>query len=168
MRDIVSIDNAVECVERFKTRQHVGGLAGGGPVVAVELKVSLVEGGVRPRTLHLQSAGESCADVCPVESNVYEGKCGWFTRKNDKKWCTSPFYTVDICCTSGSSDDCCVLDEGRVAGVAVGIFVVISLNVIACCYCCKCCCFNYRRKQFSPAPPAVVYVTQPGVQMQQR
>lgn len=112
--------------------------------------------------------GESCADVCPVESNVYEGKCGWFTRKNDKKWCTSPFYTVDICCTSGSSDDCCVLDEGRVAGVAVGIFVVISLSVIACCYCCKCCCFNYRRKQFSPAAPAVVYVTQPGVQMQQR
>ena len=111
--------------------------------------------------------GESCADVCPVESNVYEGKCGWFTRKNDKKWCTSPFYTVDICC-SGSSDDCCVLDEGRVAGVAVGIFVVISLSVIACCYCCKCCCFNYRRKQFSPAGPAVVYVTQPGVQMQQR
>ena len=106
----------------------------------------------------------SCFDVCPVGSNFYEGKCGWFTQKNDKKWCTHPFFEVDICCASSSSNDCCVLDEGRVAGVAVGIFVAITLSIIACCYCCKCCCFNYRRML---TPPAVTHVTQPGVQMQQ-
>ena len=108
--------------------------------------------------------GQSCSDVCPVGSNIYEAKCGWFTRKNDKKWCTHPFFEVDICCASSSSNDCCVLDEGRVAGVAVGIFVAITLSIIACCYCCKCCCFNYRRML---TPPAVTHVTQPGVQMQQ-
>ena len=118
--------------------------------------------------LATSARGESCSNVCPFGSTIYDGSCGWFTRKNDKKWCTHLFAEDEVCCTTSSSNDCCVLDEGRVAGVAVGIFVVISLSVIACCYCCKCCCFSYRRKQFSPAAPAVVYVTQPGVQMQQR
>ena len=73
-------------------------------------------------------------------------------------------YDVEVCCASNFSDDCCLLDEGRIAGVAVGIFVAISLSCTACCYFGKSCCFSYRRKQ---NPPAVMYVTQPGVQMQQ-
>ena len=119
--------------------------------------------------LATSARGESCLAVCPVtaDTNIYDGSCNWFTRKNDKKWCTHLFAEDEVCCTTSSSKDCCVLDEGRVAGVAVGIFLAISLSIIACCYCCKCCCFHYRRNQNPPNPPAVMYVTQPVVPMQQ-
>ena len=93
----------------------------------------------------------SCADVCSDDAKVYMGKCGWFTRKNDKRWCT--LLGVEVCCASDSSADCCLLDEGRVAGVAIAnaSVLAISLSCTAFCYFSKSCCFKYRRKQNPPA-----------------
>merc|ERR1712216_1107658 len=81
-----------------------------------------------PATSSTPTPGQSCSDVCSANDNVYEGTCGWFNRKNDKRWCTTPLYDVEVCCASNFSDDCCLLDEGRIAGVAVGIFVAISIG----------------------------------------
>ena len=109
--------------------------------------------------------GRSCSanGVCSADDNYYDGTCGVPYQKNDERWCIHPIIEKEICCAS-TSDDCCVLDEGLIAGVAVGVILAISLCCTACCYCCKCCCFKYRQNQ---NPPAVMHVPQPGVQMQQ-
>ena len=121
-------------------------------------------GGVGDCTSSLASGSyESCTNVCPADSNYYEGKCSFFSQKNEERWCKYPSRTDEVCCAS-TSDDCCPVDEGLIAGVAVGVILTISLCCVACCYCCKCCCFKYRQNQ---NPPVVMYVPQPGVQMQQ-
>ena len=83
----------------------------------------------------------SCSAVCSADDNVYEGNCGFFSQKDDKRWCINPYNAEESCCAF-TSDDCCYDDDGRIAGVIIAIIVAIILNCIACCYCCKCCCFK--------------------------
>ena len=109
------------------------------------------------------STPPSCVDVCPEEAEYYLGRCGWFSRNNDERWCTSPIHEDEFCCAS-TSDDCCLIDEGRIAGVAISIIFAIFLCSASCCYFNKSCCFKYRRNENSAS---VTYVRQPGVQMQQ-
>lgn len=109
-----------------------------------------------------RGTGRSCADVCPANANYYEVQCGWFNKKNDDKFCTSPLYRNKLCCDY-TSDDCCVPHGGRIAWI-VSCIVIITLSSIAGCYFSKSCCFQYRRAQ---SAPVVFMAPPPGVQMQQ-
>ena len=100
--------------------------------------------------------------VCPANANYYEVQCGWFNKKNDDKFCTSPLYRNKLCCDY-TSDDCCVPHGGRIAWI-VSCIVIITLSSIAGCYFSKSCCFQYRRAQ---SAPVVFMAPPPGVQMQQ-
>jgi len=66
--------------------------------------------------------------------NVYTGSCGPFGKKTDK-------WSDDICCAA-SSDDCCDINGGSVAGVVIGIVVFLAITITSCAWCCKCCCFK--------------------------
>ena len=64
-----------------------------------------------------RGTGRSCVDVCPANANTYEVQCGWFNKKNDDKFCTSPLYRNKLCCDY-TSDDCCVPHGGRIDGLS--------------------------------------------------
>lgn len=103
-----------------------------------------------------------CFAACPsMKSEFYEGECGALSDKNEDRWCS--IDGRDYCCAA-SEDDCCVVNEGAIAGIAIACIVAISGCVIACCYFGKCCCFQYRRN----TPAQVVYVQgAPAMQMTQ-
>ena len=107
--------------------------------------------------------------ACMCSDNKFYGDCGGLSTRNDDNWCTEPgwdtsFWQESEFCCAATSDDCCKSDDGAVAGLVIGLFAGFTLCCVACCYCCKCCCFKYRQNK---NPPVVMYIPQPGVQMQQ-
>ena len=107
--------------------------------------------------------------ACMCSDNKFYGDCGGLSTRNDDNWCTEPgwdtsFWQESEFCCAATSDDCCKSDDGAVAGLVIGLFAGFTLCCVACCYCCKCCCFTYRQNK---NPPVVMYIPQPGVQMQQ-
>ena len=82
--------------------------------------------------------------------SFFTGDCGPFATKADDKWIDG----IDVC-VARSADACCDINEGAVAGLAIGLFLALVAAITCCCWCCKCCCF--RRKE----QPTVVYVNAP-------
>ena len=76
-------------------------------------------------------------------------------------------YPDELCC--GAYSYCCAPDgDGLPVWVIVVLVAVVVLSVgggVLGCYCCKCCCFSYRKNRGMP-PPAVVGLPQ-GAQMVQ-
>ena len=100
------------------------------------------------------------------EPECHESQCPAFTTKVSSGWCDADHehWGKPFCCSRDLEKDFCEPDIGAIVGTVVGVIFTISLCCVACCYCCKCCCFKYRQNQ---NPPVVMYVQQPGVQMQQ-
>ena len=98
-----------------------------------------------------------CSDVCTEK--LYKGSCTGFTREAKGKWgdWTLPEYegigcSKDQCCAS-NEDECCELNVGMIAGVAVAIFVVVAGCIGVCCFLgCK------KRKQETGKPPSLPLV----------
>ena len=99
----------------------------------------------------------ACPDVCTEK--MYKGSCTGFKREAKGKWgdWTLPEYegigcSKDQCCAS-NEDECCELNVGMIAGVAVAIFVVVAGCIGVCCFLgCK------KRKQETGKPPSLPLV----------
>ena len=83
---------------------------------------------------------------------AYYGTCGAFHKRDGSKWCRMPsafvsFYSKlnvklhDEYC-SFNVDQCCPVDVGMAAGVAIGCAVALAGAITGICFCCKCCCFK--------------------------
>ena len=97
------------------------------------------------------SAAQTCTvlnAVCQLypECNMYTGSCNVVVKKTDQ-WCG------DICYAE-SSDDCCEINPGPVAGIVIGIILFIVLSIVGCCACCGCCCFRKKEVVVVQAPSA--------------
>ena len=84
------------------------------------------------------------------ECNIYSGSCNVVVKKTDQ-WC-------DDFCFAESKDDCCEINPGPVAGIAIGSILLIVFAIVGCCACCRCCCFQRRQVmadggQLVPVPP---------------
>lgn len=99
----------------------------------------------------------ACPDVCTEK--MYKGSCTGFKREAKGKWgdWTLPEYegigcSKDQCCASNEGE-CCELNVGMIAGVAVAIFVVVAGCIGVCCFLgCK------KRKQETGKPPSLPLV----------
>ena len=99
-------------------------------------------------------SGGDCSLCNNPGETIFFGDCGGLANKNKKKWsCDGPY-----CCAS-SSDDCCEVNGGAIAGIVIGCVVGLALAITACAYCCKCCCFKPKQ------PTTYVMTQQPGMQM---
>ncbi len=89
-----------------------------------------------------------CANVvqeCPGCS-AYMGSCNVVLMKTDR-WCGE-------FCYAESSDDCCEINPGPVAGIAIGSILLIVFAIVGCCACCRCCCFRKKEVVVVQAPSA--------------
>ena len=98
-----------------------------------------------------------CSDVCTEK--MYKGSCTGFKREAKGKWgdWTLPEYEGIACskdqCCAENEDECCELNVGMIAGVAVAIFVVVAGCIGVCCFLgCK------KRKQETGKPPSLPLV----------
>ena len=80
------------------------------------------------------------------ECNVYTGSCNVVVKKTDQ-WCGE-------FCYAESTDDCCEINPGPVAGIAIGSILLIVLAIVGCCACCRCCCFRKKEVVVVQAPSA--------------
>ena len=80
------------------------------------------------------------------ECNIYSGSCNVVVKKTDQ-WCGE-------FCYAESTDDCCEINPGPVAGIAIGSILLIVLAIVGCCACCRCCCFRKKEVVVVQAPSA--------------
>jgi hypothetical protein len=88
---------------------------------------------------------QKCSDVCEFDDNVYTGHCGAFANDNDN-WCTDSFSNEDYCCASSSSG-CCDPNAGAIAGLVIGIVIILGFSIWGCYICC---CKKKSRPSMNP------------------
>ena len=82
-----------------------------------------------------------------TECTQWKGKCNDVFGKKTDSWCGNLCFAAD-------KDDCCDINAGPVAGVAIGCILVVIFAIIGCCACCKCCCFKPKVVVVTQAPSA--------------
>lgn len=114
----------------------------------------------------LQGSSQTCdtlvfACVSTDGCNVYTGSCNVVVKKTDM-WC-------DDYCFGASDDDCCEINPGPVAGIAIGAILFLVFAIVGCCACCKCFCFGKKKKWLSckhrPCPSKESFITKVFVYM---
>lgn len=97
-------------------------------------------------------------------NNIYEGKCGALAKKAEGHWCDTadsdfadfindelglpPAALAELAsslCVADSTDDCCEIESGALAGVVIGCFVGLVGIITLFAFCCKCCCFRRNK-----------------------
>jgi surface protein len=91
--------------------------------------------------------GNDDASTCNYFScpNVWDGHCGVFNQETDK-WCEYAGTNNRFCCAE-DDEECCEDNPGAIAGLVIGIIVVIGFSI----YGCICCCW---KKTDVANPPA--------------
>ena len=90
---------------------------------------------------------EARACQLSTECTRWKGKCSDVFGKKTDSWCGNLCFAAD-------KDDCCDINAGPVAGVAIGCILVVIFAIIGCCACCKCCCFKPKVVVVTQAPSA--------------
>lgn len=96
------------------------------------------------------SSGNICQTLstqCLLSSacNVWTGGCTSTIAKKTDLWC-------DDFCYAAEKGDCCEINPGPVAGIAIGVLFVVVFTIIGICACCKCCCFRKPEVVVMQAP----------------
>ena len=103
---------------------------------------------------------QSSNRVCALE-NINTGSCGWLMQEADGCWeeytwdFLSTTLTGQVCCAK-STDDCCKINPGALAGVIIGGIVVlflIVLSFVGCCFFRFCSCCPCNKHNPSKQPP---------------
>ena len=110
------------------------------------------EGDSRRSLLATQLYNCACASW---SMNIYYGACPALHDKSDQ-WCDS----LNTCCAS-SAEDCCIPNDGAIAGVVIACIVAVVGSITACAWCCKCCCFTPKPQVTVTAMQLPTFVQQP-------
>jgi len=123
--------------------------------------------------------GSACVQYITYSADAYVGTCGGLEVKDESHWCDSSavlsqctYYnnycgygytayssarTVSEFCVAESSSECCKPNGGAIAGIVIGLIVLIAGIVALSAWCCKCCCFRPKPVvMMAPAPQVIV------------